>query len=135
MAIITIPTHDPLANLLVGRVSFGARGRGIPKSHHCVDCGFDTAPGAATRAECLAARAAGKAVITCKLRLHEMYIVHREVWAYAGMTPNGGCLCVECIEERIGRRLNAADFKHPHALHQGAMKRAMTKRLRSRMTV
>jgi hypothetical protein len=40
----------------------------------------------------------------------EYYMVHREVWAAAGMLPRGGMLCVGCLEARLGRRLTAADF-------------------------
>jgi hypothetical protein len=33
-----------------------------------------------------------------------------EVWAAAAMTALGGCLCIGCLENRIGRPLTAADF-------------------------
>jgi hypothetical protein len=36
------------------------------------------------------------------------FMVTDEVWAAAG-DPQG-CLCVGCLEERIGRRLTRADF-------------------------
>lgn len=39
----------------------------------------------------------------------ERYMVHDHVWAAAGMCPFG-FLCVGCIEQRLGRRLHAADF-------------------------
>ena len=38
-------------------------------------------------------------------------MVHDELWAQAGMDKLGGCLCVGCLERRIGRRLVPADFK------------------------
>jgi hypothetical protein len=38
----------------------------------------------------------------------EWYMVHEEVWQYAGMPP--GYLCIGCLEERIGRRLTPLDF-------------------------
>lgn len=41
----------------------------------------------------------------------EMYMVHDDVWAAAGMEPNGGCLCVGCLEKRLGRRLWSGDFR------------------------
>jgi hypothetical protein len=42
--------------------------------------------------------------------LDEWYMVHNELWAAAGMTPDGGCLCIECLERRLGRQLNRDDF-------------------------
>ena len=57
---------------------------------YCVDCGTDTLPLSGDRAE--------------------FYIVTAEVWAASGLAPNGGCLCVGCLEKRIGRQLTAADF-------------------------
>jgi hypothetical protein len=38
----------------------------------------------------------------------EFYIVHHEVWAAAGV--GRGYLCIGCLEERLGRRLNRDDF-------------------------
>jgi hypothetical protein len=26
------------------------------------------------------------------------------------MAPDGGCLCIECLERRLGRQLNRTDF-------------------------
>jgi hypothetical protein len=40
----------------------------------------------------------------------EVYVVKDEVWKAAGMEPYGGCLCVGCLEERIGRKLKPKDF-------------------------
>jgi hypothetical protein len=40
----------------------------------------------------------------------EVYMVHDHVWKAAGMEPYGGCLCVGCLEKRIGRRLTPANF-------------------------
>ena len=40
----------------------------------------------------------------------EMYTVHDHVWKRAGIKPYGGCLCIGCIEKRIGRPLMADDF-------------------------
>lgn len=40
----------------------------------------------------------------------EMFMVHDHVWATAGLAPDDGCLCVECIEFRLGRQLNGEDF-------------------------
>ena len=40
----------------------------------------------------------------------ETFMVHDHVSAQAGMTEDGGHLCVGCIEARLGRQLVAADF-------------------------
>lgn len=40
----------------------------------------------------------------------EYYVVHPAVWAGAGMEPSGGCLCVGCLEARLGRQLHRGDF-------------------------
>lgn len=57
----------------------------------CVDCGADTLP----------AEWGGQG---------EYYMVHDELWAKAGMAPNGGMLCIGCLERRIRRRLRPGDF-------------------------
>lgn len=41
----------------------------------------------------------------------EWYMVHDELWAQAGMEKLGGCLCVGCLEHRLGRQLVPGDFK------------------------
>jgi hypothetical protein len=43
----------------------------------------------------------------------EYYIIHDHLWAAAGMAPDGGFLCVGCLERRLGRPLTGADFP-PH---------------------
>jgi hypothetical protein len=55
----------------------------------CRDCGFDT--------------------------FHrEYYMVKRRVWLRAGMlydhAEGDGCLCIGCVEHRIGRKLKPTDF-------------------------
>jgi hypothetical protein len=44
------------------------------------------------------------------LEIYESYMVRNAVWQAAGMAPNGGRLCVGCLEQRLGRRLTDADF-------------------------
>jgi hypothetical protein len=53
----------------------------------CVDCGKDT--GGETG---------------------EYYMVRDDVWAASGLTPNGGMLCLACLERRIKRPLTDKDF-------------------------
>lgn len=40
----------------------------------------------------------------------ETYIVRPRIWAAAKMPPKGGCLHLNCLETRIGRKLETADF-------------------------
>jgi hypothetical protein len=63
----------------------------------CVDCGTDTLPLSGERAE--------------------FYIVSHEVWAASGLAENGGCLCIGCLEKRIGR-----------AAHRGGLPRRQGQR-------
>jgi len=51
----------------------------------CVDCGKDTSGG-------------------------EYYSVRNDVWAASGLAPNGGMLCLACLERRIERPLTGDDF-------------------------
>ena len=38
-----------------------------------------------------------------------IYRVRDSVWAAAGIKSFGGCLCIGCLEERLGRRLRPRD--------------------------
>jgi hypothetical protein len=59
----------------------------------------------------------------------EVYIVRDEIWKAAGIEPYGGCLCIGCLEKRIGRKLKPKDFpKHPF----NDPRLPCTKRLRDR---
>ena len=40
----------------------------------------------------------------------EVYMVCDHVWQKAGLADWGGCLCIGCLEKRIGRRLIPDDF-------------------------
>jgi hypothetical protein len=46
----------------------------------------------------------------CTLCSGEYYMVKNELWAAAGVKPNGGMLCLLDLERRIGRALTVADF-------------------------
>jgi hypothetical protein len=61
----------------------------------CIDCGLETIP---HEGKC------------------EWYIVHDAVWFAAGMPKRpigyeGDCLCIGCLERRLGRTLKRVDFK------------------------
>jgi hypothetical protein len=60
------------------------------RSTECVDCGVETLPADERRAE--------------------WYMVTDHVWAATGMDEFDGCLCIGCLEARIGRPLTATDF-------------------------
>jgi hypothetical protein len=47
--------------------------------------------------------------------IREYYMVHDHVWAKTGIDPDGGELCIGCLEKRITRELTGADFM-PNAL-------------------
>src|SRR5436190_18517264 len=93
----------------------------IPESYFCVDCGFNTAPGMFNRVETEKAIAAlgpawGKGVGVNKTvgPDAEVYQVRESIWRKAGMEPWGGCLCIGCLEKRLGRRLKPKDFLRDH---------------------
>jgi hypothetical protein len=41
--------------------------------------------------------------------IHEWYMVSDEIWDRYG--PANRCLCIGCLEDRLGRRLQPEDFK------------------------
>jgi hypothetical protein len=105
--------------------------KGLMSEHHnCIDCGHNTHPGFPPRelAEFLMQR---DGVIPMTVTEDsELYIVKVSVWKAAGMEPYGGCLCVGCLERRIGRRLRPKDFKRDHSFNNSEL--PCTDRLRDR---
>jgi hypothetical protein len=92
----------------------------VPDSWLCVDCGHNTAPGCFTRAQVKYQIDAAPKDVDISVTLgertpeDEIYMVHRQLWKQAGMQPWGGCLCIGCLEARLGRRLQPFDFpNHP----------------------
>jgi len=94
-----------------------------PESWTCIDCGINTAPGVPTRIEMerrYRASAAAKLLSAtgeapplatlCPDDTWEVYTVRDAVWKAADMAPMGGCLCIGCLEKRLGRRLKPKDF-------------------------
>jgi hypothetical protein len=87
-----------------------------PESHDCVDCGVNTAPGVPNRVELEAAFNSGVEEVPYTITNQcEMYMVRDRVWEQARMAPMGGCLCIGCLEKRLGRRLRPKDFLRNHA--------------------
>jgi hypothetical protein len=97
---------------------------GVVESWLCVDCGVNTAPGfldgANTRARIELTGACDVSITSDS----EIYMVRSGLWAKAGMTPWGGCLCVGCLEKRLGRRLKPEDFPRDHAFNLPGMPRS-----------
>jgi hypothetical protein len=90
-----------------------------PDSWACVDCGVNTAPGLPIRAEVANAYAAGALKVEPGVTFHitdqcEIYTVRDSVWKAAGMAPKGGCLCIGCLEARLGRELRPKGFPRNH---------------------
>lgn len=51
--------------------------------------------------------------VDCKVNcfeINEYYMVTDACWERAGMTPNGGMLCIGCLEGRLGKRLQPRNF-------------------------
>lgn len=44
------------------------------------------------------------------LEIGEYYMVHHDVWEKSGLGAHDGFLCIQCLENRIGRSLNSFDF-------------------------
>ena len=101
-----------------------------PETWNCIGCGVNTFPGCPTRLEmerlCSMAKATvlsatGEeppvATMTINNRC-EVYTVRSSVWAAAGMKPYGGCLCIGCLEKRLGRKLTPKDFLRRHAFNR-----------------
>jgi hypothetical protein len=100
------------------------------ESQCCIDCGYNTHPGAPPRelAEFLMNRDG-----TFPVRFTEdceVYIVKESVWKASGVAPYGGCLCIGCLEKRIGRKLKPKDFRPGHPFNNPGM--PCTERLRDR---
>ena len=90
----------------------------VPESWACIDCGVNPAPRLLNRKQ----MEQDFAVIRIEQNhdqivdeLSEVYTVRSKIWEAAGMQPMGGCLCIGCLERRLGRMLTARDFlpKHP----------------------
>jgi hypothetical protein len=88
------------------------RGR-MPESWACVDCGINTHHGSLNREQMEQAIALDwndEGVTVTYDEFTEVYTVKSKIWEAAGMEPMGGCLCIGCLEKRIGRTLTATDF-------------------------
>jgi hypothetical protein len=119
----TILHHDPKRTSLKGLT---------PETWLCVDCGVNTAPGWPNRKEAeLDFALHGQSQLMVSKQL-EVYTVKADVWALTGLADYGGCLCIGCLEKRIGRRLKPDDFEPGHPLNSLPGTRRLLKRRRVR---
>ena len=96
----------------------------VPESWCCIDCGWNTAPGMKNRQEMDDAAAAfgdkwetEGSIPNTMTWDSEVYTVRRRVWEEAGAAEMGGCLCIGCLEKRLGRKLRPKDFLRNHAFN------------------
>ena len=105
-----------LANRLKGGTTFTTPDkandlRGLtPESWDCIVCGVNTAPGFPNRIEAEKEMAIRGEVTMPVTNECEIYTVRDSVWEKAGLKPMSGCLCIGCLEKRIGRQLTPMDF-------------------------
>jgi hypothetical protein len=92
----------------------------IPESWCCIDCNINTAPGFTNRVETEQAFKADRkgSVEQTVGESSEVYTVRSPVWKQAGMEPFGGCLCIGCLEKRLGRQLRPEDFDQDHPFYE-----------------
>jgi hypothetical protein len=95
----------------VDRAKAGTSAHGVtPETWLCVDCGTNTAPGIRDRKHVdMDIAIYGQSSATYDDNT-EVYHLREEVWKNTGMEQMGGCLCIGCVEKRIGRRLKPKDF-------------------------
>jgi len=95
----------------------------VPESWACVDCGINTAPGLPDRKQVAQFLATGSlrtsnSIMTQFDAFTEVYRVKPHVWHAAKMEDNGGCLCIGCLEQRLGRMLTPKDFVRREPLNR-----------------
>jgi hypothetical protein len=110
--------RQPWIMTILPRHRTSAREINTPLTWHCVMCGVNTHPGAKGRiALCEDLDTKGKSRARFDYRT-EVYRVHDTVWKRAKMSPHDGCLCIGCLEKRLGRKLKAKDFDLSHPLNE-----------------
>jgi hypothetical protein len=101
-----MPTNDELVSFKEDK----AVQDNIVESWLCVDCGVNTHPGCPSGPETrIEIALTGKSEVTFDHQT-EVYHVRDSVWSQAGMRPWSGCLCIGCLERRLGRQLWPKDF-------------------------
>jgi hypothetical protein len=82
---LTFPQWDEIAPKIEIEEDDEISEEEFAKGFLCIDCGKDTID-------------------------DECYMVTDELWAASGVGPDGGMLCLACLERRTGRELTLADF-------------------------
>jgi hypothetical protein len=106
-------------------------GCSMPDTSNCIDCGESTAPGWPAAKDVMEALNAGRGIKIKVDRRSEIYQATDSVWRAARMGDHDGCLCVGCLEKRLGRTLNRTDFLAGHVFNGPTYPR--TKRLQDRL--
>jgi hypothetical protein len=106
-----------------------ARGK-CPESWACIDCGVNTAPGMKNRIQIEQALMIATSAEQSFDDQSEIYTVKQKIWKAAGMADFGGCLCIGCLEKRLGRTLKPKDFMRNHSFNWPSV--PCTRRLRAR---
>jgi hypothetical protein len=110
----------------------------IVESWICVDCGVNTVPGCPDGPQTRIDLALyGESEVSYD-RDCEVYDVKDVIWEQVGMRPWGGCLCVGCLEHRLGRQLSPRDFSRHDAktwAHLPSTDRLLDRRGARRMAV
>jgi hypothetical protein len=84
----------------------------ICESWLCVDCGVNTHPGCPNGPQTRIDMALkGKSTVEYGCNT-EVYDVKDAIWKQVGMRAWNGCLCIGCLERRLGRQLRPRDFAH-----------------------
>lgn len=60
------------------------------------------------------------------------YMVYDHIWEKAGMSSQGGMLCIRCLERRLGRKLTKDDFDSLVPINSGRIFE-QSKRLQERL--
>jgi hypothetical protein len=93
----------------------------ITESWLCVDCGVNTAPGMPDGPTVRVQLALGGKSPQSVGSDAEVYMVKRGIWIKAGMGRDHGwcgCLCIGCLEDRLGRKLEPKDFVPDHPFNR-----------------
>jgi hypothetical protein len=100
----------------------------VPESWLCVDCGVNTAPGVPDRRKTEADLIIHGSSAVCFSTDSEVYCLTDAAWKLTGLEGWGGCLCIGCLEKRIGRRLKPADFEPGHPFNEMPGSKRLLKR-------
>lgn len=70
------------------------------------------------------------------IKIHEYYMVRPDIWQKYMKGHKGSFICIGCLEQRMGRRLQPSDFTHAPINHLdkiGGYENKQSPRLRDRL--